>query len=134
MIKEIKKVGYCYASLIQLNNKLSYYYELEKIKNNTFYSFKIETNKGINFIVKANEKKFKLDFYENLDFSKEIYFSIFGYNAAALAKFEQHTKLKALSIREYNDIKGGSPYQVFKDMPILTTNEYLKIKRGLKNE
>lgn len=111
---ELKKVGYCYASFIQLSNKLSDYYQLEKIKNNTFYTFKVETNKGINFIIKANEKKFKLDFYKNLDFCKEIYFDIFGYNAAALAKFEFHTNLMPLSIREYNEIKGGSPYQTFK--------------------
>ena len=111
---ELKKVGYVYASFNQLSFKLRDYYFLEKIKNNTFYGFKVETNKGINFIVKANEKKFKLDFYDNLDFCKEIYFEIFGYNAAALKKFELHTNLTALSIREYNDIKGGAPYQVFK--------------------
>ena len=67
----------------------------------------------ITFIVKANEKKFKLDFYDNLDFCKAIYFDIYGYSAGALAKFEQHTNLMPLSIREYNDIKGGAPYQVF---------------------
>ena len=112
---ELKKVGYVYASFNQLSFKLRDYYQLEKIKNNTFYGFKVETNKGINFIVKANEKKFKLDFYDNLDFCKAIYYSIFGYNAAALKKFELHTNLTALSIREYNAIKGGAPYQVFKN-------------------
>ena len=111
---ELKKVGYCYASFNQLSFKLRDYYQREKIKNNTFYGFKVETNKGINFIVKANEKKFKLDFYDNLDFCKAIYFDIYGYSAGALAKFEQHTNLMPLSIREYNDIKGGAPYQVFK--------------------
>ena len=111
---ELKKVGYCYASFNQLSFKLRDYYQFEKIKNNTFYGFKVETNNGINFIIKANEKKFKLDFYENLDFGKEIYFSIFGYNAAALKKFELHTNLTALSIREYDAIKGGAPYQLFK--------------------
>tara|TARA_B100001094_G_scaffold308147_1_gene340488 strand:+ start:363 stop:707 length:345 start_codon:yes stop_codon:yes gene_type:complete len=111
---ELKKVGYCYASFIELDNKLNNYYELEKIKNDTFYTFKVETNKGINFIVKANEKKFKLDFYDNLDFCKQIYFCIFGINAAALKKFELHTNMTALSIREYDEIKGGAPYKVFK--------------------
>ena len=110
---ELKKVGYVYASFNQLSFKLRDYYFLEKIKNNTFYGFKVETNKGINFIVKANEKKFKLDFYDNLDFCKAIYYDIYGYSAGALAKFQQHTNITALSIREYNDIKGGAPYQVF---------------------
>jgi len=111
---ELKKVGYVYASFNQLSFKLRDYYQFEKIKNNTFYGFKVETNKDINFIVKANEKKFKLDFYNNSDFSKEIYFSIFGYSAGALAKFQQHTNIMPLSIREYDAIKGGAPYQVFK--------------------
>ena len=105
---ELKKVGYCYASFNQLHNKLKNYYELENIENETYYTFKVETNNGLNFIVKANTKKI------NLDFNKKIYFDIFGHTAAALAKFEFHTNLRALSIREYNDIKGGSPYQVFK--------------------
>jgi len=111
---ELKKVGYCYASFNQLNKNLNTYFEIESSLINQFYTFKVETNKGINFIAKANQKKFKLDFYDNLDFCKEIYFEIFGYNAAALKKFELHTNLTALSIREYNDIKGGAPYQVFK--------------------
>ena len=104
---ELKKVGYCYASFNQLKIKSI----LKDYKNNTFLFFKVETNKGINFIVKANEKKFKLDFYDNLDFC--LFYDIYGYSAGALAKFQQHTNITALSIREYNDIKGGAPYQVF---------------------
>ena len=98
MNTEIKKVGYCYASINQLKLKL----------DNYFYNFKVITNKGVNFIVAINRKKI------NFDFNKKVYFSIFGINAAALAKFEQHTNLTALSIREYDEIKGGAPYQVFK--------------------
>ena len=105
---ELKKVGYCYASFNQLHNKLKNYYELENIENETFYTFKVETNKGINFKLIYKNKKFIFDC------NKENYWSIFGINAAALKKFEFHTNLTALSIREYNDIKGGAPYQVFK--------------------
>ena len=112
---ELKQVGYCYSSFNQLHNKLNNYYELENIENETFYTFKVETNKGINFKLSINTKKIKLDDLDDLsDFNKEVYFCIFGYNAAALKKFELHTNLTALSIREYNDIKGGAPYQVFK--------------------
>lgn len=119
---ELTKVGYCYASLNKIKSILKDF----NYSNSFFYSFNVVTNKGINFKLIAGRDKIKNDF------NKEIYFSIFGYNAAALKKFELHTNLTALSIREYDAIKGGSPYQVFKDMPILTTNEYLKIKRGLK--
>ena len=112
---ELKKVGYCYASFNQLHNKLKNYYELENIENETFYTFKVETNKGINFKLSISSKKIKLDSMDNLkDFNKEVYFSIFGYSAGALAKFEQHTNIRALSIREYKEIKGGAPYQLFK--------------------
>ena len=112
---ELKHVGYCYASFNQLHNKLKNYYELENIENETYYTFKVETNKGINFKLSISTKKIKLDSLDDLsDFKKEIYFSIFGYNAGALAKFQQHTNITALSIREYNDIKGGAPYQLFK--------------------
>ena len=106
MNTEIKKVGYCYASMNQLKLKLDNYFD--EYENNYFYNFKVVTNKGVNFIVAINRKKI------NCDFGKKVYFSIFGYNAAALAKFEQHTNITALSIREYNEIKGGAPYQVFK--------------------
>ena len=112
---ELKHVGYCYASFNQLHNKLKNYYELENIENETFYTFKVETNKGINFKLSISSKKIKLNSMDNLkDFNKEVYFSIFGYSAGALAKFQQHTNILPLSIREYNDIKGGAPYQVFK--------------------
>mgnify|MGYP003134904374 CR=1 FL=1 len=100
---EIKKVGYCYASLNKIKSILKDY----NYSNSLFYSFNVVTNKGINFKLIAARNKIKNDF------NKEIYFSIFGYNAAALKKFELHTNLTALSIREYNDIKGGAPYQVF---------------------
>ena len=112
---KLKKVGYCYASFNQLHNILKNYYELENIKNESFYTFKVETNKGINFKLSISAKKIKLDSLNDLsDFNKEVYFSIWGINAAALKKFELHTNLTAFSVREYNDIKGGSPYQLFK--------------------
>ena len=103
---ELKKVGYCYASINQLKLKLDNYFN--EYQDNHFYIFNVETNKGINFQLKYINKKYIFNC------NKEIYWSIFGYNAAALKKFELHTNLTALSIREYNDIKGGSPYQVFK--------------------
>tara|TARA_R100001460_G_scaffold8008_1_gene20119 strand:+ start:409 stop:729 length:321 start_codon:yes stop_codon:yes gene_type:complete len=103
---ELKKVGYCYASMNDLILKLDNYFN--EYQNNHFYIFNVETNKGINYqlIIKRNKI--------NFDFNKKVYFSIFGYSAAALAKFQQHTNITPLSIREYNEIKGGSPYQVFK--------------------
>ena len=103
---ELKKVGYCYASMNHLILKLDNYFN--EYKDNHFYIFNVETNKGVNYQLIVNRKKI------NFDFGKKVYFSIFGYNAAALAKFEQHTNITALSIREYNEIKGGAPYQVFK--------------------
>ena len=106
MTKEIKKVGYCYASLNQLKLKLDNYFN--EYENNYFYIFRVKTNLGLNFELVVNRNKI------NFDFNKKVYFSIFGYNAAALAKFEQHTNIKALSIREYKELKGGAPYQVFK--------------------
>tara|TARA_B100001989_G_scaffold251103_1_gene229554 strand:+ start:1171 stop:1500 length:330 start_codon:yes stop_codon:yes gene_type:complete len=105
---ELKKVGYCYASFNQLHNKLKNYYELENIENESFHTFKVETDKGINFKLIYKNKKYIFNC------NKKIYFSIFGYNAAALKKFELHTNITALSVREYNEIKGGAPYQVFK--------------------
>ena len=106
---KVKKVGVVYTSFNKLENRnLINFFKLETTKQGIFYTFKVETNNGLNFIVKANTKKI------NLDFNKKIYFDIFGHTAAALAKFEFHTNLRALSFREYNDIKGGSPYQVFK--------------------
>ena len=103
---ELKKVGYCYASMNDLILKLDNYFN--EYQNNHFYIFNVETNKGINFQVVVKRDKI------NFDFNKQVYFSIFGYSAGALAKFQQHTNITALSIREYNDIKGGAPYQVFK--------------------
>jgi len=101
---ELKKVGYCYASLNQLKKILNNYFN--SYRDN--YFFNVETNKGINFQLKYINKEYIFNC------NKEIYWSIFGYNAGALAKFQQHTNITALSIREYNDIKGGAPYQVFK--------------------
>ena len=101
---ELKKVGYCYASLNQLKKILNNYFN--SYQDN--YFFNVETNKGINFKLIYKNKKFIFDC------NKENYWSIFGINAAALKKFEFHTNLTALSIREYNDIKGGAPYQLFK--------------------
>ena len=103
---ELKQVGYCYASMNDLILKLDNYFN--EYQDNYFYIFNVETNKGINFKIIVNRKKI------NFDFNKQVYFSIFGYNAAALKKFELHTNLTALSIREYDAIKGGAPYQVFK--------------------
>ena len=103
---ELKKVGYCYASMNDLILKLDNYFN--EYQDNYFYIFKVETNKGVNFHLYVQRKKV------NFDFNKDVYFSIWGCNAGALAKFQQHTNLMPLSIREYNDIKGGAPYQVFK--------------------
>jgi hypothetical protein len=105
---ELKKVGAVYASYYELNNVLKNYkkeYGLKSHKN-FIVKFEVNTNKGINFIAVKCFKEFKK--------FTQYYWDIFGYNAAALAKFQRHTNLTALSIREYNDIKGGSPYQVFK--------------------
>ena len=103
---ELKKVGYCYASINQLKLTLDNYFN--EHQDNYFYIFNVETNKGINYQLIINRKKI------NFNFDKQVYFSIFGYSAGALAKFELHTNLTALSIREYNEIKGGAPYQVYK--------------------
>ena len=103
---ELKKVGYFYGCMNDLILKLDNYFN--EYQDNHFYIFNVETNKSINFKIIVNRKKI------NFDFNKKVYFSIFGYNAAALKKFELHTNLTALSVREYKEIKGGSPYQVFK--------------------
>ena len=103
---ELKKVGYCYASINQLKSKLENYFN--GYKNKYFFIFNVQTNKGINYKLVVRR------IYIKFDFNKKVYFSIFGYSAGALAKFEQHTNIKALSIREYDAIKGGAPYQVFK--------------------
>ena len=105
---ELKQVGYCYASYYELKEVLNNYkkeYGLKTDKN-FIVKFEVITNKGINFIAVKCFKEFKK--------FTQYYWSIFGYNAAALKKFELHTNLTALSVREYNDINGGSPYQVFK--------------------
>ena len=105
---ELKQVGYCYASYYELKEVLNNYkkeYGLKTDKN-FIVKFEVNTNKGINFIaVKC--------FIEFKEFT-QYYWPIFGYNAAALKKFELHTNLTAFSVREYNDIKGGAPYQLFK--------------------
>ena len=103
---ELKKVGYCYASINQLKSKLDNYFS--EYENNYFYIFNVETNKCINYKLVVRR------IYIKFDFNKKVYFSIFGINAAALKKFELHTNMTALSIREYDAIKGGAPYQVFK--------------------
>ena len=103
---ELKKVGYCYASMNDLILKLDNYFN--EYENNYFYIFNVKTNLGLNYQVIVKRNKI------NFDFNKKVYFSIFGYSAGALAKFQQHTNILPLSIREYNDIKGGAPYQVFK--------------------
>ena len=103
---ELKKVGYCYASINQLKLTLDNYFN--DYQDNKFYIFEVHTNFGINFKLIVNRKKI------NFDFNKKVYFSIFGINAAALKKFELHTNITALSVREYDAIKGGAPYQLFK--------------------
>ena len=108
---ELKKVGVIYTSWDVLTNKktnLQNYFDIKYIDNKKHSIFKVETNKGINFIVSILTQKLvcKTDIF--------YYWDIYGYSAGALAKFQQHTNLMPLSIREYNDIKGGAPYQVFK--------------------
>ena len=108
---ELKKVGVVYTSWDVLTNKktnLQNYFDIKYIDNKKHSIFKVETNKGINFVVSILSQKLvcKTDIF--------YYWDILGYNAGALAKFQQHTNLMPLSIREYNDIKGGAPYQVFK--------------------
>ena len=105
---ELKKVGYCYASYFELKEVLNNYKKQYGLKTdkNFIVKFEVKTNKGINFIAVKCFKEFKK--------FTQYYWDIFGYNAAALKKFELHTNLTALSIREYNEIKGGAPYQVFK--------------------
>ena len=107
MTKELQKVGYVYCTFNQLQNKLENYFSFYKddIKG-SIYKWEVKTNLGINFLIVKSIK--------NLDYCNLIYWPIFGYNAAALEKFRIHTKLYYLSLREYESIKGGSPYQVFK--------------------
>ena len=107
MTKELQKVGYVYCTFNQLQNKLENYFSFYKddIKG-SIYKWEVKTNLGINFLIVKSIK--------NLDYCNLIYWPIFGYNAAALEKFRLHTKLYYLSLREYESIKGGSPYQVFK--------------------
>jgi len=87
---ELKKVGYCYASYYELKEVLNNYKKQYGLKTdkNFIVKFEVNTNKGINFIAVKCFKEFK--------------------------KFELHTNLTALSIREYDAIKGGAPYEVFK--------------------
>jgi len=103
---ELKKVGYCYASINQLRLILDNYFN--EYQDNNFYIFNVETNKGINFVVSILTQKLvcKTDIF--------YYWDILGYSAGALAKFQQHTNISPLSIREYDAIKGGAPYQLFK--------------------
>ena len=104
---ELKKVGAVYASYYELNKILKNYKKEYGLKNfYKFIEFEVKTNKGINFSVVKSYKEFK-------KFSR-VYWNIFGYNAAALKKFEIHTNLTPLSINELNALKGGAPYQVFK--------------------
>ena len=44
---ELKKVGYCYASINQLKLTLDNYFN--EHQDNHFYIFNVETNKGINY-------------------------------------------------------------------------------------
>ena len=107
MTKELKKVGFVYCSFQQLQDKLENYFSFYRdTKKGNIYKWNVETNLGINFLIVKSIK--------NLDYCNLIYWPIFGYNAAALEKFRTHTKLYYLSLREYESIKGGSPYQVFK--------------------
>tara|TARA_R100000773_G_scaffold36093_1_gene31079 strand:+ start:320 stop:646 length:327 start_codon:yes stop_codon:yes gene_type:complete len=108
MTKELKKVGYVYASYFQLKEVLNNYKKEYGLKTNQNFivKFEVETNLGINFICVKCFKEFKK--------FKAFYWDIFGYNAAALEKFKIHTNLNYLSLREYESLKGGAPYQVFK--------------------
>ena len=107
MTKELKKVGFVYCSFQQLQDKLENYFSFYKddLKGN-IYKWNVETNIGINFLI---VKSFK-----NLDYCNLFYWPIFGYNSAALEKFKNHTNLNYLSLREYESLKGGAPYQLFK--------------------
>ena len=53
---ELKKVGYCYASMNDLILKLDNYFN--EYENNYFYTFKVKTNLGLNYqiIVKRNRR------------------------------------------------------------------------------
>ena len=107
MTKELKKVGYVYCTFEQLQNKLKNYFSFYRdTKKGNIYKWNIETNLGINFLIVKSIK--------NLDYCDLVYWPIFGYNAAALEKFKIHTNLNYLSLREYESLKGGSPYQIFK--------------------
>tara|TARA_R100000654_G_scaffold66767_1_gene95126 strand:- start:1144 stop:1515 length:372 start_codon:yes stop_codon:yes gene_type:complete len=107
MTRELKKVGYVYCTFNQLQTKLIGHLMWHKNKKKEIiYNWTIETNLGINFVI---EKTIK-----NSDYCDLIYWPIFGYNAAALEKFKNHTNLNYLSLREYESLKGGAPYQVFK--------------------
>ena len=107
MTKELKKVGFVYCSFQQLQDKLENYFSFYKddLKGN-IYKWNVETNIGINFLIVKSIK--------NLDYCNLFYWPIFGYNSAALEKFKNHTNLNYLSLREYESLKGGAPYQLFK--------------------
>ena len=120
MTKELKKVGYVYCTFNQLQNKLKNYFSFYKDDlKGSIYKWKVETNLGINFLIVKSIK--------NLDYCNLFYWPIFGYNAAALEKFRIHTKLYYLSLREYESIKGGSPYQVFKSNDKFINNHFTVI-------
>ena len=60
---KVKKVGVVYTSFNKLENRnLINFFKLETTKQGIFYTFKVETNNGLNFIFKANTKKINLDF------------------------------------------------------------------------
>ena len=110
MTKELKKVGYVYCTFEQLQNKLENYFSFYKDDlKGSIYKWNVETNFGINFLIVKSIKNSNYHLYCDL-----IYWPIFGYNAAALEKFKNHTNLNYLSIKEYESLKGGAPYQVFK--------------------
>ena len=56
---ELKKVGYCYASLNKIKSILKDY----NYSNTIIYSFNVVTNKGINFKLVAGRNKIKFKVY-----------------------------------------------------------------------
>ena len=58
---ELKKVGYCYASINQLKLKLDNYFN--EYQDNYFYIFNVKTNLGLNYqlVVKRDKINFNFD-------------------------------------------------------------------------
>ena len=66
---ELKKVGYCYASINQLKLTLDNYFN--EYQDNYFYIFNVKTNKGVNFQVVVKRDKINFDFNCIVQLNKE---------------------------------------------------------------